>query len=229
MKICGYVYKKKRALGIAFGLLLIVLAFTSVVAAAGTNITITYNKSGAGSYAKSHYNVAPFELCGAFVSRSMFSGERIAENRVGSLDTTVDNKLDGTTPVAYEVLPWWIRDNGSASNTWTSPLYLRSFLLRIGAVEDTTPTSAEIKVGDILIYDWNEYNGKYKGTYDHVGICGGFDGSGQPIVYAQNPSEAKVWNTFKGPDGKLAKAIFLFKMPSSFTRNTETLDPMIWP
>ncbi|GMA63227.1 amidase domain-containing protein [Alicyclobacillus fastidiosus] len=74
---------------------------------------------------------------------------------------------------------WWVQNRkGSWSYSWATSNALYRYLRRkVGAKLVSTPS--ELKMGDLVFYDWNG-----SGTYHHSTIVTDFDDSGNPLVNA---------------------------------------------
>ncbi|MCL6626209.1 amidase domain-containing protein [Alicyclobacillus shizuokensis] len=77
---------------------------------------------------------------------------------------------------------WWYRFNDSGADTWSLSWSIANalHLYLVGQVQATELASArELKIGDLIFYDWNG-----QGRYGHSTVVVDFDQQGDPLVNA---------------------------------------------
>jgi Putative amidase domain len=86
---------------------------------------------------------------------------------------------------------WWYKFNQSSkaahpwSYSWSTSNALSIYLLsKVGAIR--VKTAAELKMGDLIFYDWAG-----SGSYHHTTIVTDFDDDGEPLVNAHTDASAK--------------------------------------
>lgn len=145
-----------------------------------------YSRERAAEYAKQHWNqnnhgfLVFTDNCTNFISQCLFAGQFPMEGH--------GDRKNG----------WWYQRRGGKQDNWSYSWAIAHSLywyLRKNKRIQMMQNANQLKLGDIICYDWEG-----DGRWNHNTIITAFDEKGEPLVHAQTyPSSFRPWRYLDSP------------------------------